>query len=371
MIRSGLKRIYYKVIIRFFSNESRCSIGEKEDNVQLVLDDSKKFVENYSEVSYISKTIILKDSTAKYKWVGAQYLNDQIICIPNDETKVLFIDKKFEYKGDLSNNTFKWTGGVVWDGSVYAFPRSANSFLKINDREIKEIILTEYYEKEHHYSGVCTRDGVVYQSPRNTNHILKTDLKTGVSKKIYIVNEKFKVKLRYCGNIIHPNGFIYFFPEQNGRVIELNPKTDKWRFVGKTISTMCFEAKIGLDGNIYGYSAYCSGIMKIDVLNDKVEMIHKEIKPGAYGTKYGIDGCLYSIPGNGTKIYKYNVLKDSISILEDLNDYSNAKYAGGVTTPNGDIICVPATSKKILLLKPNKKINIPNKIYNVLFSDNY
>jgi len=121
-------------------------------------------------------------------------------------------------------------------------------------------------------------------------------------------------------------------------VIRLDPKTDKWCFIGERISTMCFDAKIGLDGNIYGFSAYRKGIMRIDVTNDTVQMIHTDIEPGAYGTKYGADGCLYSVPGDGSKCFRYDVESDSLETAFDLKDKSKAKYAGGSTNSNGEIL---------------------------------
>ena len=111
--------------------------------------------------------------------------------------------------------------------------------------------------------------------------------------------------------------------------------------------------------------------MKIDVSSDVVEMIHQEITPGAYGTKYGIDGCLYSVPGDGSCIWKYDVVSDTINMVYDLKDDSKAKYAGGLTLPNGDILCVPATASSLLIIKPDKNTKIPESIYKVFCQDNY
>lgn len=58
-------------------------------------------------------------------------------------------------------------------------------------------------------------------------------------------------------------------------------------------------------------------------------------------------------------------------MMYDLEDDSKAKYAGGLTLPNGDIICVPATAPSILILKPDKNTEIPESIYKEFFQDNY
>ena len=369
MIKQKLKSIYKRLVTGLMSNSST-HLGNNWNVSDCV---EFEVFRNHidSSVKYTTKSIKIGNSKEKHKWVGAQINYGTVFAIPNDETRILCYDQNSNsYIEGVNKGLFKWTGGCVWNNSIYCFPRTSNSFLKISDEDVEEIPLLIEYRGEHHYSGICTREGIVYQPPRNTNHILKTDLKSGLSNKIDIVDKKYKVNYRYCGSIIHPNGFIYFFPE-SGRVIKLNPDTDKWCFIGKSLSTTCFDAKVGMDGNIYGYSAYCRGIMKIDVSSDVVEMIHQEITPGAYGTKYGLDGCLYSIPGDGSCIWKYDVILDTINMMYDLEDDSKAKYAGGLTLPNGDIICVPATAPSILILKPDKNTEIPESIYKEFFQDNY
>ena len=134
---------------------------------------------------------------------------------------------------------------------------------------------------------------------------------------------------------------------------------------------MCFDAKIGLDGNIYGFSAYRKGIMRIDVMNDTVQMIHTDIEPGAYGTKYGADGCLYSVPGDGSKCFRYDTESDSVEVAFDLKDKSKAKYAGGSTNTYGEITFVPAKSETVLTLKPNILQAVPKELDDFFFTDCY
>lgn len=369
MIKQKIKNLYRQLLIRCLSNQA--NLKEKRWSVDddIEFKEFRDWVDN--SVTYVLKTVSLEPSNVKHKWVGAQFYHGKIYAIPNDETRILCYDSVTSYVGHTSSGLFKWTGGCVWNDSIYGFPRTANSFLKIDETSVNEIPLTVEYKNEHHYSGVCTKDGIVYQPPRNTNHILKTVLNTGVSSSIAILDEKYNVTFRYCGSIIHPNGFIYFFPEGNDQVIKLDPETDKWCFIGNRISTMCFDAKVGLDGNIYGFSAYSHGIMKIDVMNDMVQMIHEEIEPGAYGTKYGVDGYLYSVPGDGSAIYRYDVKSDKVEVVFDLKDKSRAKFAGGTTLPNGQIICVPAKSKCILVLSPSKKIKTQCREFNRFCVDNY
>ena len=368
-MRKRIRRLYDSLVIAFLSKSDSRLDGEWgiEDNEEFSR--FRDFLDG--QVLYRAETFRIAPSSREHKWVGAQFYDGAVLAAPNDEVRVLKFTWEDSYFGSVREGLFKWTGGCIWDGLVYFFPRAADSFLRIKDDRVEEVPLSIKYGMEHHYSGVCTEGGVVYQPPRDTNHILKTDLRTGESSRIDIVDKKYRVDFRYCGSIIHPNGFIYFFPEVDNRVIKLDPVTDKWCFIGNKISTMCFDAKIGLDGNIYGYSAYRRGIMKIKVPDDVVEMVHEEISPGAYGTKYGADGCLYSVPGDGSMVYRFEVLRDRIEPFFDLENGMKAKYAGGLTAPDGTIVCIPAEENAVLLFVPEKKVSIPETLYSFFFVDNY
>ena len=314
-------------------------------------------------------------SKVNHKWVGGQYIKGMVVGIPNDMSAFLqYNGREKEYIGSLSEGKFKWTGGCVYEGFLYGFPRTSNMMLKLDLqlRRIEYMDIKEKYRKEHHYGGVCTKDGVVYQPPRDTDHILVWYLENGENRRIQIAPRLWGMKLRYCGSIIHPNGYAYFFPEKKGKVIKLDLKTEKWVFIGRCISTMVFDAKIAIDGNIYGFSAYYNGLLKIDVLQDEVSMIHTNVSVGAYGTKLGVNGHLYSVPGDGNILWEYDVKNDSIKQIYNLKDSNKAKYAGGVTTKQGNIYMIPATADSICQLVTNGvKCDIPEDIYSTFFVDCY
>lgn len=118
------------------------------------------------------------------------------------------------FSGTYSKNDFKWTGGCIYNGKLFSFPHSKNTLLvyDISSDMFKEIDCGFNNTAEHHYGGVCPTDGIVYQPPKNTNHILKWDLKTKSCRKIEINNGQ---NCRYCGTVIHPDGYIYFIPEKD------------------------------------------------------------------------------------------------------------------------------------------------------------
>lgn len=333
------------------------------------------FIMQNRSVNYNVSFIPLPHTNAVHKWVGAQYSSGFIYAIPNDMNAILkYKENKVIYLGKVGDDLFKWTGGCVWNDTLYCFPRTSNSLLKVSleNEKIKYIKIKEQYFQEHHYGGICTPSGVIYQPPRNSDHILVWDLKTESVRKINLNMYSENKIYRYCGSVLHPNGYVYFLPEKGEKIIKLDIKTEKWVFIGTQLDAMVFDAKVAADGNIYGYSAYCQGILKINVEKEQTEMIHKEIRAGAYGTKAGINGHLYSIPGDGDQVWDYDPLSDTLKSIYQFSYSLKAKYAGGVSMQNGDIYGVAAQENQLFQLKASDSgKRIPNNIYQMFFVDCY
>lgn len=375
-IKNSMKRIYNTLYNSFVFKLFSCSNDPRllTDDIYTydsVLNEFKRFVSNNNDVTYSVELQEIPKSKVAHKWVGAQFFKDAIVGIPNDEESVLIKREHWTSQHVAEKGRFKWTGGCVWNNRMYCFPRTSNSFLVYDGKETELIQLDCKYDFEHHYSGVlCDELGVVYQPPRNTDHILKTDLKTNHSKKISIVSDFLNCKLSYCGSVRHPNGYIYFLPVSGCKVIKLNPLTDDWCFIGKPITTFCFDAKVGADGNIYGFNHW-KGIVKIDVQDNKVSNIHTDIKFYSYGTKIGLNGKLYSIPGDSCSVFEYDIQTDSVKVVYTVQSKTKAKFAGGVTDSNGIIYGVPAEEEMVICYEPSRMEKIPRSIYQKMYLDNY
>ena len=312
----------------------------------------------------------------EFKWVGGVYTGNAIVGIANGAVSCMVLDLKknqLSNIGSLNVGDFKWSGGCFFNGTVYGFPRKSNNLMvfPISDGlPPDEISLEISYSKEHHYGGVCTKDGIIYQPPRNSNTILKTDLKNNKTKEISI--SKDRRKFRYCGSIIHPNGLIYMFPEYMEKVMVINPKTDKVYFIGKIFSSMTFDACIGYDGNIYGFSAYSNGILKIDVNKNTANMLFDDKKFGCYGSILGANGNVIGVPGDGNQIYEYNIKENCVKVIASLEEKGPAKCAGSAVSDDGTIYCIPALGNKIYMLKPGESIKIPGELLqSSYFNGNY
>ena len=364
IIKNNIKKILW-----FIKNERKIEQWNTDDE----WDEYVKYIETLKNVKYNKKKIQLPYNEAKYKYVGAQIINNDLIAIPNGSTNALIynlISNKTE-NIEVGTGEFKWTGGMQYKDKIVCFPRTKDDFLllDVNKKESLRLKADCFNGKEHHYSGIETKEGVVYQPPRNSKYIYKYDLEKRKGKRIYIG----PCDERYCGGIFHPNGYIYFFPEHDGKVIKLNPLTDQWKYIGEKISTMVFDAKIATDGNIYGYSAYENGMLKVDVRTNQCKMILEEYNFGAYGTKIGVNGKLYSVPGDGDFVWEYDVNKDTIRKVFSVEDSGRkAKFAGGAIDKKGNIYCVPATNNYLLKYEiENANVTIGNKMWKAYFSDNY
>ena len=276
----------------------RSTITETDFNHEL-----DKVLQANSKVEFLGVEEISGFKEGTYKWVGGVYApNGKIYAIPTGAGSILEIDPengRFCLFGNVSTEGFKWTRGVVYsDGNIYGMPRRKNTLLKINPllQTVEEIDLGLSYKKEHHYGGILAKNGVIYQPPRNTNHILAIDLKT---KRTYTFGEELLSKNHrnlYNGAAVHPNGKIYFYPHSGGKVVVLDPDTEKLKFIGDDIAPNTFSCAVAPNGCMYGFSVSVPGVLKIDPVAETAEMICKDIGISGCGdAKLGINGKIYSI----------------------------------------------------------------------------
>ena len=369
LIKKAIKKILY-----FFNEiKFRGKIYIKNDNlnnINTVIDENIKID--------VIIPIELTEYYNKYKWVGAVNYNNNMYCITNSIDKILKINlgnNEINYlKIDAKNDTsFKWTGGCIYKNKIYGFPRSSNKLLCIdpNNDSASTIDINLNYKGEHHYGGVCTQEGIIYQPPRDNNTILVINLNDFSTHEIKIA-PKF-LKYRYLSGIQHTNGLIYFFPERNEKVLVLNPKNEKTYLIGNKINCMVFDAAIGDDDNIYGFSGYEKGILKIDTKKQKADMICKDIGiPGCYGSKLAINGKIYGIPGNGKYFWEFDVKKQKAEKIFEVEEDIKAKCAGGIVAKDGNIYTVPALGNKLYKIKFDNNNKLTEKQLNsIYFSDNY
>lgn len=318
--------------------------------------------------------ITLSEKQNSFQYVGGQIFNGKLYAIVNSAEKMLGYDisaKEMNFYGSFDKSDFKWTGGCIYKKKLYSFPRSAKCLLIYNIR--KGIFEKGYsmfaYRGEHHYGGVCTKSGIIYQPPRNTDHILKWNIEKKTCEKLYI---KKGTNMRYCGSVLHPDGYIYFMPEKDYPVIKMSVETQRIEYIGIIREAMVFNPVIAADGNIYGFRMNGKGILKIDTKTNEVSVLHGDTSILAYGAKVGINGNIYSIPGNDANVWEFNPFSGELKKIYSVDAIQGVHYAGGATDLNGDIYAIPVHEGKLLKITFGAdKISIPENLYDCFFYDFY
>ena len=374
----SVKRKIQKLLVGVIVSVSpKTRLSPPVQNWELKFEEFRNYISEHQSAFpiRISKADINEEGEEKY--VGGVEITGAIKCaIPNTGRSVMCYNDDFteiNRVGTLSDGRFKWTGGGIYNDKVYGFPRASNAILcyDYGKRELSEICLDTKYRKEHHYGGVLTETGMIYQPPRDTDHILVIDLNTMKVRSVYLAPSFLRLKMRYCGSVYHPNGFIYFLPERGARVIKFNPITEEYQYIGKVIKeAMVFGAVVAGDGNIYGYGSH-KGLIKIDVYSESVEMLFEHLYFGCYGSKLGINGKIYGIPGDGDEFWEYDIKNNNVRSCGRYPSKVRAKCAGGFTAKNGDIYMTPAFGSEICVLRFGMNEEIPSKIYAKYFIDNY
>ncbi|MBR2884100.1 MAG: hypothetical protein IKB93_04835 [Clostridia bacterium] len=332
------------------------------------------FVYKYKDITpSIQQIPITKQNSFQY--VGGQILNKKLYAVVNSAETMLRYDikgGKVNFLGNFPKEDFKWTGGCIYKNVFYAFPRKSGSLLAFDiEREtFSQIICPFSYDGEHHYGGVCTKDGIIYQPPRSSNNILKWDIASGICEEI-IINDG--AKGRYCGSILHPDGYVYFIPEAGFCVLKMDLRTEKIVPIGEPVQGFTFDLKIAKNGNIYGFrsATHIGGIMKIDTKKDTVSILYEDVLFASYGTKAGINGKFYSLPGYTKDVWEFDPETEGLRVVHTINSEQKVHYAGGATDVNGNVYAVPVFAEDVLALKFKEDVEIPLDIYKAFFVDFY
>ncbi len=341
---------------------------------------SKNLMERYREfvlqnrhLSPIFSHIMIPEKQNSFQYVGGQIFEGTLYSVINSAQKMMryrLRDQSFHFSSDFGNEDFKWTGGCFYNGILYMFPRRSCDLLAYDqayDRFEKVSCKTDYLG-EHHYGGVCTKAGIIYQPPRNTNHILKWDISRKHYETITVNNGN---NCRYCGSVIHPNGYIYMIPEKDAPIIKIDLDTEKIYEIGEAVRGMAFNPVVAANGNIYGFRAK-NGILKIDTKTDSVSVLHSDIPIRAYGSKCRINGNIYSLPGYTKDIWEFDPFEESLRRCYELSEERNVHYAGGATDRNGDIYGIPVHADSLLKISFHDfDIQIPEDIFDSFFTDCY
>ncbi len=304
-----------------------------------------------------------------YKWVGGILADGVLYGTVNSASSMLAIslsDGKASLHGDFGEMPFKWSGECRIGNGIYLFPRAADSLLRydLQTKCFTAFPTSHVYTGEHHYGGVLA-NGRIWQPPRGTDHLLIWDA-DGTGLTLQVADHP----VRYCGSILHPDGYVYFLPENCEPILRLDVGSMHIEAVTPPVSPMAFDAKVAADGCIYGYSG-ASGLMRLNPYTGDFAMLFEEIAFRAYGTKTGANGRLYSLPGwNGTMwefIPETGALREVYSCTSDVKVH----FAGGSVDSYGNIYAIPVFEDHVLAVEFGEGESISPELYEAFFWDCY
>lgn len=305
--------------------------------------------------------------------VGAYSYSNKIFCPSSDGASLLIVDPltdSYILKKIGLNEHLGYSGIQEYEGDLYIFPRSANKLIRYNPQEdeVYVVELNTSYTGEHHYCGIITSDGLLIQPPRECNHLLITDLNTYKTHKLVIgYGGKHGVgRYRYSSIIKHPNGYMYLIPDYNEKVIRLDPRTEKFEFIGTFFKdSRLLGPTIAPNGNIYGFLMFGGGILEIDVKTNKTRIICKDIETKSCGTECASNGKLYSIPGYSSFVYSFDLDNMTIKMEKELDIiFSDAYSAGGAMDSYGNIYAAPCHGKNVLKYCFNSDVRLSEAVLN-------
>lgn len=335
------------------------------------------YVSSHRDVCYRLSTSIGVGEVNSFDYVGAQAAGDSVFLVPNGADNIARVKEdgtasRICFSKEEDGGPFRWTGGALWRNNLVCFPRSSNNLLLLSLQTLEPslIPLGLDYDREHHYGGVLVGD-TVYQPPRGEDCVLCINLNTMATTRMPLSVKGVSWRASYCGSCLHPNGLVYFLP-QKGRVIELEPLSGRWRFIGPPLDAKTYGAALAPDGCLYGFSGYANGIIRVDPEQSNAEMLRCDIGcPGAYGTRLGVNGKLYSVPGDGDFVLEFDPITLNVREVCRLGEFGQkAKCAGSATLPDGSFAFAPALGNEAFFLSPDRSVSIPVDLFD-LFSDFY
>ena len=153
------------------------------------------------------------------------------------------------------------------------------------------------------------KDGSIYCKPLAARFICKIVPKEGEDAEVCILRDKrLERDERVCWGIgvLAGDGCIYYFPYTGGRILKLDPKTDKLTIIGEGIGQHCTAAVAGKDGHIY--CMFPNYIIKFNHVDYSVSKLNIEIfvQEDFLGVVLADDGCFYSANKFG-QILKFDI----------------------------------------------------------------
>lgn len=200
-------------------------------------------------------------------------------------------------------------------------------------------------------------NGLIYFAPNDETGIgeFNPDNK---SLRLITLTNLASTSNKYVGGVVAPNGVIYYLPTASYTYItKFNPYTRAITQISKPVNTDYNGAILAPNGFIYGIPASSAAgeIMVFDWVNDTYTTFGNTGGDAYFGGALAPNGKIYCPPFGTQATYRVLVINtnnNSISYITTPTQNNNL-YNGAVCAPNGKIYCIPYNADKVLEIDPD------------------
>ena len=207
------------------------------------------------------------------------------------------------------------------------------------------------------FGNVLAPNGNIYFVPYGSSNILVLNTNTGVTTNI-TGGATFTTFNQYRGGVLASNGNIYCVPFASTNILVINPNTGVTSNMTGSATFTSFGwhgGVLGPDGNIYCAPANALNILVIrPATGTTSNLTGGATYPGAGAWAGGVlapNGNIYFAPNAATNILVLNTMTGVTSNLTGGATYSGS-WTGGVLATNGNIYFCPYTASNVLVLNP-------------------
>jgi Concanavalin A-like lectin/glucanases superfamily len=207
------------------------------------------------------------------------------------------------------------------------------------------------------FGNVLAPNGNIYFVPYCASNILVLNTNTGVTTNI-TGGATFTTFNQYRGGVLAPNGNIYCVPLASTNILVINPNTGVTSNMTGSATFTSFGwhgGVLGPDGNIYCAPYSASNILVIKPATGTTSNLTGGATYSGGGAWAGgvlaPNGNIYFAPNAATNILVLNTMTGVTSNLTGGATYSGS-WTGGVLATNGNIYFCPYTASNVLVLNP-------------------
>ena len=300
----------------------------------------------------------------KHKWLGGALLGEAYFAVPSHARWVLKVDpvkERVELLNDeVPGGKYKWLRAVATDHEIFGIPCCGDRVLRISNDRVETLeVPTEDGVTSWRWHGGQLSKGCIYAPPANSRHVLKIDVAKLEASLIKIDGLHYR-KSQFYGGILDADDAVWGIPFSAGAVLKMEHGTA--RAIGATGDGFDQNHHGGLccsvTGAIFGFPANANTVIRIDPPENKVTLLPVPGPRGKYQWGGGIQcpetGIIYGIPSDAPDMLRIDPRTNHVSRFgsDFFQPYQKNKFQNAVRASDGSFYAIPSDADYVLRLDP-------------------